>query len=100
MAFRAGLLGGRECAAIATVCGDVPPELASGETMARRWPRVLITTGSDDRLYPPGQLEADVAQLKSRGIVPEALVFDGGHEWTEQVCERIGALLEEIEQAA
>lgn len=98
MAYRAGLLGRRPCAAIIAGCGDVPPEL--GSEVTREWPRVLATTGASDAWYTPAQLEADLAFLRAHGADASALVFEGGHEWPQELSEAVGQLLKDIEDRA
>lgn len=97
MAYRAGLLGRRACAAIVAAGGDVPPELRS--EAGRAWPRVLAATGTRDDWYTPARLESDLAFLRARRPDTRALVFDGGHEWCDALGEAVGRLLAEIEGA-
>jgi len=94
MAYRAGLLCRRPCAAIIAVCGDVPPELASS---ARAWPRVLAATGARDEWYTPDRLESDFELLRSRRSDAQRLVFEGGHEWHDALVAGAGLLLGGIE---
>jgi predicted esterase len=94
MAYRAGLLGRRACAAIVAASGDVPPDLALD---ARPWPRVLAATGSRDAWYTPERLAADVGVLRGARADARAVVFDGGHEWAPALVEATSALLREIE---
>jgi predicted esterase len=91
MAYRAGLLGRRPCAAIAAVCGDVPPELKTVAT--RRWPHVLAMTGSRDEWYTPARLQDDVTLLKSVGADVQSIIFDGGHEWSTTAADAVGGLI-------
>ncbi len=95
MAYRAGLLGRRPCAAIIAGCGDVPPEL--GTVATREWPRVLAATGSSDAWYTPARLDADLAFLRARGADASTLVFEGGHEWSDALSHAVGNLLKDIE---
>ncbi len=97
MAYRAALLGRRECAGIVACCGDVPPELKAGAS--RSWPRVLAATGARDEWYTPARLEADVAHLRTQRPDAEALVFDGGHEWSDALARAAGRLLMDVERA-
>jgi len=97
MAYRAGLLCRRSCAAIIAVCGDVPPELMSAST--RPWPRVMAATGARDEWYTPARLEADFAFLRTRRADAEQLVFEGGHEWNEAVVAAAARWLVEVERA-
>lgn len=95
MAYRAGLLGLRSCAAIIAGCGDVPPELES--RAIRTWPRVLAATGTKDTWYTPARLESDLAFLRARGADASMLVFEGGHEWSDTLSHAAGQLLKDIE---
>jgi predicted esterase len=91
MAYRAGLLCRRESAAIVAVCGDVPPELKVKSE--REWPRVLAATGSRDEWYTPARLEADMEFVRTQRPDASAVVFDGAHEWNDEVCRAVGDLL-------
>jgi predicted esterase len=95
MAYRAGLLGRRPCAAIVAAGGDVPPGLKTGET--RPWPLVLAATGRGDGYYTPELLAQDLEFLRTRRPDARSLVFDGGHEWGDAVVQAARALLSEIE---
>lgn len=94
MAYRAGLLCRRPCAAIVAACGDVPPELRTGAT--RDWPLVLAATGDRDEWYTPARLESDLEFVRSRRPDVRSLVFGGGHEWSDPLCEAAGRLLEDV----
>lgn len=97
MAYRAALLGRRECTAIVAVGGDVPPELKTAPR--REWPPVLGMTGARDEWYTPARLEADMEFLRT--VRPDArmLVFEGGHEWSDAVADEIGQWLADVERA-
>ena len=97
MAYRAGLLGRRACAAIVAGCGDVPPELIA--QTVRKWPRVLGATGTSDAWYTPDRLAADLKQLRARGCETRVLVFEGGHEWTQALSDAVGLLLKDVEDS-
>jgi predicted esterase len=97
MAYRAGLLCRRSCAAIIAVCGDVPPELTA--LSARPWPRVMAATGARDDWYTPARLAADFEFLRTRRNDAEHLVFDGGHEWSEAVVAAAARWLLEAERS-
>jgi predicted esterase len=94
MAYRAALLGRHAASAVVTCGGDVPPELLAGP--GRTWPRVLAAAGRADAWYTPARLEADVAALRERGARAEALVFEGGHEWTDELAAAGARLLGEL----
>ena len=98
MAYRAGLLCRRSCAAIIAAGGDVPPELKIAET--RPWPRVLAATGTRDEWYPPGRLEQDMAFVRGQRADARMLAFEGGHEWGDALAQAAGEMLAEVELAA
>jgi predicted esterase len=91
MAYRAGLLGSRSCAAILAGNGDVPPELKTAS--GRAWPLVLVATGTRDEWYTPARLAADAEVLRSLGAEVRTLTHDGAHEWTNELAEAAGRLL-------
>ena len=95
MAYRAGMLGRRECAAIVAAHADVPPELKTLST--REWPRVLAATGARDEWFTPERLEADLEFLHQRRPDARMLVVESGHEWTDDLAREIGSLLVEVE---
>ena len=76
------------------VAGDVPPELLSDEAV--QWPQVRIVTGSGDDWYTPAVMRKDVSALEAAGARVSASVFEGGHEWTNEVNEAAAALLAEF----
>ena len=84
MAYRAALLGTHAPAGIIALAGDVPPELVSADAASRVWPPVLLATGARDTWHTPARLAEDAARLRSLGVAHESLVFDGGHEWTDE----------------
>lgn len=94
MAYRAGVRGSRRADAIFAVAGDVPPELLGCE--APQWPRVRIVTGSGDDWYTPAVMVKDVSALEAAGATVKSSVFEGGHEWTNEVNEAAAALLAEV----
>ena len=83
MAFRAATRGVRKGAAVIAVGGDVPPELLADSAVT--FPPVLLARGERDEWFTAAKHGADVAALNSRGVEVEGLVYDGGHEWTEEV---------------
>ena len=91
MAYRAGVRGRRPAAAIVSAGGDVPPELCVPGPMD--WPVVLAATGSRDEAYSPTRLERDAAFLRTRSHDVRVRVFDGGHEWAEDVVAATRTLL-------
>ena len=94
MAFRAGVVGVVAASAIVAVGGDVPPELTADTTL--RFPAVLLARGSGDEWFTQEKLDQDVAALKTRGVVVEPLVYDGGHDWNSSISDAIGEFLSKI----
>jgi len=95
MAYRAGMLGRRHCAAIIAANADVPPELKGSD---KAWPRVLLVTGARDEWFTPARLDEDLEFLQGRGADARKLIHDGGHEWTDELAQGAGRLLEEVER--
>jgi predicted esterase len=91
MAYRAGRLGRRSCAAIIAGNGDLPPELKTRG--GRPWPPVLVATGARDDWYTPARLAADVEVLRGLGADVRQLVHAGGHEWSGELVQEVGGLL-------
>lgn len=91
MAWRAAARGGHACAGVIALGGDVPPELRADAGMA--WPPVLIGRGRGDAWYTAEKLDADLAALRAAGAAVESLVFDGGHEWTDDFRRAAGRFL-------
>ncbi len=81
MAYRAAAQGGHACHGVIALGGDVPPELRADADAA--WPPILIGRGRTDAWYTPEKMDTDLAALRSVGATVESLVFDGGHEWTD-----------------
>jgi len=98
MAYRAGRLCRRGCAAIVAGCGDLPPELKSAE--GPPWPCVLAATGTRDDWYTPARLEDDLTFLRTVRPDVRSLAFEGGHEWGDALTAATGRLMEEVEAGA
>ena len=94
MAYRAAIVGAHAARALIVAGGDLPPELRSLE--GRRWPPVLACTGRGDDFYTPRRLEEEVEFMRSRGADVRPLVFEGGHEWSDEVVAAADALLREV----
>jgi predicted esterase len=74
------------------VGGDVPPELSS-EVLARA-PLVLLARGTSDEWYTKAKWEGDQGRLREAGVDVNAVGFEGGHEWHDEVNRSAAALLE------
>ena len=94
MAYRAAIGGPHRGDGIIAVAGDVPPELQMDAAV--RWPPILIARGRGDEWYTDEKLQTDLRFLATRGGRVESLVFDGGHEWTEDTRTGAGHFLEAL----
>ncbi|HAK55966.1 MAG TPA: phospholipase [Acidobacteria bacterium] len=81
MAYRAASGAGHPAAGLVVLGGDIPPELR--QTASHALPPALVGRGSRDEWFTQAKHDTDVALLASWGVDVEALVFDGGHEWTD-----------------
>jgi len=92
MAFRAAAAAGPAgCRGVLAAGGDVPPELRARDPLAL--PPVLLARGTADDWYDAVKMEGDLAFLRGRGVAVEALVFGGGHEWSEAFAAAAGRFL-------
>ena len=91
MAWRAAVLCGHTCAGVIVLAGDVPPELRADA--GATWPPALIGRGRADAWYTPEKMDADMAALRAAGAAVEPVVFDGGHEWTDDFRDAAGRFL-------
>ncbi len=94
MAYRAAARGAAACGGVIAVGGDIPPELRAAP--AARFPRVLLARGARDDWYTQEKMDEDVRFLRSIDVRVECLVFDGGHEWTDEVRQAAGTFLASI----
>ena len=91
MAYRAAARCGPACQGVLALAGDVPPELRRDATIA--WPPILIGRGRTDAWYTADKMDTDLAALRRAGATAEPLVFDGGHEWTDDFRTAAGRFL-------
>lgn len=94
MAFRAAVRGAARADGVIALAGDVPPDLR--ELPASRFPRVLIGRGTRDAWYTEDKLKADLTLLESKGVRVEAVVCEGGHEWTDEFRDAAGRFLQSL----
>ena len=93
MAWRAAARCG-PCAGIIVLGGDLPKDVI--EAAGLSLPHSLIGRGEKDAWYTEEKLAKDLAALEHRGLQPEALRFDGGHEWTQRFLDAAGRFLERV----
>jgi predicted esterase len=87
MAYRAALLGPRAASGVVVIAGDIPPELK--DDVSHPWPRALIGVGTHDEWFS-ARLDGDVSFLRSRGVTPDVVRYNGAHEWTGELRTAIG----------
>lgn len=93
MAFRAAASAIEPPGGVVAVGGDIPPEIR--DTALARCGRVLLCRGQRDEWYSAEKFAADIARLRSAGLSPRAVEFDGGHEWNDRVANAVGEFLAE-----
>ena len=91
MAYRAAARCGFACRGVIALGADAPPELLADAAVA--WPPIFIGRGRTDTWYTAEKLNADLAALRGAGAAVESLVFDGGHEWTDDFRAAAGRFL-------
>jgi predicted esterase len=97
MAYRAAADHARRgvaCRGLVALAGDVPPELAEMELSG--FPAVLIGRGTQEDWYSEEKLAADLALLAEKGVVAQAVRFEGGHEWTDPFRRAAGEFLDGV----
>lgn len=98
MAYRAAAGSGHACRGVVVLGGDVPPEL--GERDLGPFPPVLLGRGTSEEWYDAAKMEHDVELLRGKGVDVRPVVFEGGHEWTNEFRAAAGRFLEEVFQVA
>lgn len=95
MAWRAAAGTGHPCHGLLALAGDVPQELALG-ALPPSLP-VLLGRGTEDTWYTEAKMEADLEVLARYGLEVEPVVFEGGHEWAEELLGAAGRFLAGLE---
>ena len=93
MAWRAAACCG-PCQGLIVLGGDLPRDVAEAPTLDL--PPTLIGRGERDTFYTAELLTKDLAVLEARGLRPEAIRFDGGHEWGPGFLGTVGRFLETV----
>lgn len=94
MAYRAAAGAGHDCHGLIVLGGDVPPELE--EQDLSRFPPVLLGRGSSEEWYDAAKMEHDVELLRAKRVDVRPVIFQGGHEWTDEFRAAAGELLREV----
>lgn len=93
MAYRAAAGAGHSCHGIIVLGGDVPPELAQQDLS--RFPPVLLGRGGSEEWYDAAKMEHDVELLRAKSVDVRPVIFEGGHEWTDEFRAAAGEFLRE-----
>lgn len=91
MAYRAAASQKHPPAALISLGGDVPPDLAAEEL--RGLPHVLVGRGDRDRLYSEETFQKDLQKLESAGVRVTPCPFEGEHDSNEEFAARAGEFL-------
>ena len=94
MAYRAAAGTGHPCHGLIVLGGDVPPELE--EQDLSRFPPVLLGRGSSEEWYDAAKMEHDVELLRGKSVDVRPVIFQGGHEWTDEFRATAGEFLREV----
>jgi len=94
MAYRAGVLGAHRARGVIAIGGDIPPDVKTSSS--DKFPPVLVAAGESDRFYPPVKVEADETFLGSVGVEFDVFRYQGGHDWTDALRDRIHQALDQI----
>ena len=93
MAFRAAARGRHRANVVVALGGDVPPELLADRGVS--FDRVFLARGGSDALYTAHKHDADLGALRDRCRRVDGFVFDGGHEWTDELRKAIAQRLDD-----
>jgi predicted esterase len=94
MAYRAAAGAGHSCQGLIVLGGDVPPELERRDLSG--FPPVLLGRGSSEEWYDAAKMEHDVEVLRARRVDVRPVIFQGGHEWTDEFRAAAGEFLREV----
>lgn len=94
MAYRAAACSGQPCQGVIVLGGDLPPELERRDLTG--FPPVLLGRGTSEEWYDAAKMEHDVELLRARKIDVRPLIFQGGHEWTDEFRAAAGQFLGEV----
>lgn len=86
MAYRAA--AALPARAVLALAGDVPPEID-----ITRLPPVFLGRGTRDEWYTEAKMAADLDRLAHAEIRATPVVYQGGHEWNEEILAACGEFL-------
>jgi predicted esterase len=94
MTFRAAVASPRPVAGAIAAGGDVPPEIdreALGKVGA-----ALVGRGVRDEWYTANVYSEDLRRLREADVRVQAVEFDGGHEWADEMVRAADAFLRSV----
>ena len=93
MTFRAAAAAAGRVDGVIAVGGDVPPELDAAALA--HVPAVLVCRGARDEFYAPATFDSDVRRLREAGAEVRPVLFEGAHEWSDEVVRAASVFLHE-----
>ena len=93
MTFRAAAAAAGRVDGVIAVGGDVPPELDAAALA--QIPAALVCRGARDEFYAPATFDNDVRRLREAGADVRPVLFEGGHEWSDDVVRAASVFLHE-----
>jgi phospholipase/carboxylesterase len=94
MAWRYAIHGGHPAAGVIACGGDLPPDVEKALPGRVQFP-VILVHGRGDSIVPFSKSEAAETALRTIGISPETLHFDGGHDLPMALLERLPGWMKE-----
>ena len=93
MTFRAAAAAAGRVDGVIAVGGDVPPELDAAALA--QVPAALVCRGARDEFYAPATFDNDVRRLREAGAEVRPVLFEGAHEWSDEVVRAASVFLHE-----
>jgi predicted esterase len=94
MMFRAAAAAAKPVDGVMAVGGDVPPELDRAALARVR--AALVCRGVRDEWYTSATFDNDVRRLRDAGTDVRPLLFEAGHEWSDDVVRAASLFLHEL----
>lgn len=86
-ALRSGFLGTERVDEVIAVGGELPPELCTRTSLPPL--PVLFWRGINDPHYSAEQQQRDISTLAAQNVPALGFEYHGGHEWNEELLERL-----------
>ncbi len=94
MAWRYAIYGAHSASGVIACGGDLPPDVEKALPGRVQFP-VMLVHGRGDSIVPFSKSEAAETALRTIGISPEILYFDGGHDLPMALLERLPGWMKE-----